>query len=154
MESSEFLVYFEKFPILKKLFSGPCSIDTIPSTLKLYHFLICNTDVSSGHGKHWFCLLRSAKTEIECFDSLGVSEDKKKLILEYLNVRGVRNVKVNTSPVQLPSTDTCGKFCIMFIFERLHNLDMDFDELLNSIFSDDCGRNETILHSFIEDLFD
>ena len=61
MESSEFSLFFSKFPGFLKLFDGVYSFDKIPTQLKLNHFIICNTDVSSGEGKHWFCLYRSNK---------------------------------------------------------------------------------------------
>ena len=152
MESSEFSICFAKFPIISKLFHGTCSIDTIPKTLKVRHFLICNTDLSSGNGKHWFCLLRTSRVEIECFDSLGITDEKKKIIVEALKIRGVQKLKLNRSPVQLPTTSTCGKFCVMFILERMHNFDMDFDELLNGIFSDDCSDNELALENFFNEI--
>ena len=152
MESSEFAIYFKKFPIVNKLFDGTFSIDTIPITLKLHHFIICNTDLSSGLGKHWFCLLRRSRNEIECFDSLGITEEKKKVIIQAVKIRGIQKLLINSSPVQLPTTDTCGKFCVMFVLERLHNFDMDFDELLNAIFSDDCSQNEQILANFFDDI--
>ena len=150
MESSEFSILFSKFPGFLKLFDGVYSFDKIPTQLKLNHFIICNTDVSSGEGKHWFCLYRSNKKFIECFDSLGINNLKKSSLLTACKFRNVDELKINSTPVQLSSTDTCGRFCVMFIVERLHNCDMTFDELLNEIFTDDCIENEKVLKTFFE----
>ena len=80
MESSEFVFYFTNFPTLQKLFDGVYSFDEIPQ-IKLNHFIICNTDIRAGTGKHWFCLYRSNKKFVECFDSLGFSDSSKKTSL-------------------------------------------------------------------------
>ena len=61
MQSSDFEKYFILFPNLKKHFTGVFAIDTLPKSLKLRHFCVCNTDVSSGAGVHWFCLLKTNK---------------------------------------------------------------------------------------------
>ena len=77
MQGSEFHQYFNSFPSIQKHFKGIFSIDTLPKYLKLCHFLICNTDISTGTGLHWFVLIRNSKNGMECFDSLGISPDKK-----------------------------------------------------------------------------
>ena len=50
MQGADLLQYFEGFNEVKKSFDGIFSIDTLPKTIKLRHFLICNTDVKSGRG--------------------------------------------------------------------------------------------------------
>ena len=120
MESSEFALYFANFPIALKLFDGVYSFDKIPTHIKLHHFVICNTDVSSGTGKHWFCLYRSDKNFIECFDSLGIHDElKKAALLNVCKFKNVAELKINATPLQLSTSDTCGKFCVMFIIERI-----------------------------------
>ena len=148
-------MYFANFPTLLKLFDGVFSFDKIPAKLQLYHFIICNTDISSGTGKHWFCIIRSNKKFVECFDSLGFQEQSKKTaLLSALKFNRISEIKINTTPVQLSNTDTCGKFCLMFIIERLHNPDMPFDELINDIFSDDCKKNEELVANFFHEIIE
>ena len=154
MESSEFAFYFSNFPTLLKLFDGVYSFDKIPTQIKLHHFIICNTDISSGSGKHWFCVFRSNKKFLECFDSLGFDDTKKQSLINACTFKNISEIKINSTPVQLSTSDTCGKFCVMFIVERLHNPDMTFDELMNEIFSDDCEANEKILQQFFEEIID
>ena len=41
----------------------------------------------------------------------------------------------------------------MFIVERLHNPDLSFDELLNTIFSEEVLENEKVLEAFFSEIF-
>jgi hypothetical protein len=50
MQGTDLIQYLEGYEELKKAFDGIFSIDTLPKTLKLRHFLICNTDIKSGKG--------------------------------------------------------------------------------------------------------
>ena len=148
MESNEFYKILNNFPFVKKVFKGVCSIDTIPK-LKKFEFVICNTDVSAGSGRHWFVLGRFSKSEIECFDSLGVDDDKKAVIKTILTKLGFNGqLQINLTPVQASTTDSCGKFCLYFILERLFNPDLTLDDLLNSIFEDNCLKNEINVQNF------
>lgn len=154
MESSEFYSYLSQYPKALKLLAGICSIDTIPSKIKINHFIIVNSDLSQNSGIHWFCLYRASKCQIECFDSLGVcSQSKKQTLISACNVSQIESIKVNTTPIQMNSTNTCGKFCLMFILERLHNPDLSFDELLDTIFTNNPSDNEKILHEYFADVF-
>lgn len=148
MESSEFILYFSKFPKILKLFDGTCSIDTVPKRLHVHHFIICNTGLANTRGKHWFLLYRPNKNTIECFDSLGNDDSKKTFLLKNCSYSGIEYIKVNLTPLQQSNTDTCGKFCLMFIVERFHNPDLDFEDLLNSTFSDDRKSNEAAVIEF------
>ena len=147
MESSEFAFYFSNFPTLLKLFDGVYSFDKIPTQIKLHHFIICNTDISSGSGKHWFCVFRSNKKFLECFDSLGVGPEKQ-IFLKSVQFRGIRELNYNESPVQSVTSSACGEFCLFFLFERLHNLNFEFSDLINEIFSQNFERNEHRVREF------
>ena len=58
MQTSDFDKYFTTFPYLKKHFKGVFAINTLPKSLKFREFCIVNTDLSSGHGIHWFLILK------------------------------------------------------------------------------------------------
>ena len=77
MLSPEFSEKLSHFPNLKKYFQGVFSADTIPSKINNKSFLICNTDIKNGSGKHWYCVLKFAPSILECFDSLGIDDQKK-----------------------------------------------------------------------------
>ncbi len=121
MQGFELIQYFEDFPELKKHFNGIYSIDTLPSTIKFRTFCICNTDFKNGFGKHWICFLRNSLSQVECFDSLGLTDDKKQLILTYCKFKQ-KTLLFNESQFQKNETDSCGLFCIYFLFERYFNL--------------------------------
>jgi hypothetical protein len=121
MQGSEFFEYIDKFPELKKHFAGIFSIDTLPKSLKYRTFCICNTDTQNGIGKHWICFLKSEKSNIECFDSLGISSEKKELLLKYCHFKS-KHINFNITQFQKSDSITCGLFCVYFIIERLRKI--------------------------------
>ena len=152
MQGFEFLTYFEKFPHLKKHYRGIFAIDTLPKFLKYRQFMICNSDTSSGSGQHWFCYVRTEKSTIECFDSLGITAEKK-IFLQTHKFRGIKELHFNETQFQENESNTCGLFTIYFIVERMHNLDMPFLELLEDIFDpSDLNINEKRVKLFCDQL--
>ena len=150
MLSPEIVQFFLNFHKLHKYFLGVFSIDTLPKRIPINYFLICNTDTSSGPGIHWFALFRASKSNLECFDSLGVNTAKQQ-ILRAINFSGVKKLKFNESQLQPNNSSLCGQFSIYFLFERLHNLDYKFHELLNELFSDNLDTNQKVVECFFED---
>jgi hypothetical protein len=152
MQGSDFQQYFDKYSFLQKHFLGIFAIDTIPRILKNRQFCICNTDTSDGKGIHWFCFIRTSKTTIECFDSLGVNYQKKKILQENCKFRNVTNIHFNETIFQKNDSNSCGLFTIYFIIERMFNLDIEFEELLEDIFSEDLNSNEEKVLKFCKDI--
>ena len=153
MLSSDFIEKLRKFPFVKNCFSGVYAIDTIPVSLKKDHFFICNTDVSYGSGKHWFCVYKEKNCRLECFDSLGVDEQKRNILKTCLKQRGIKEIKFNVTRVQSLETTSCGQFVLYFIIERYHNKDLSFNELLNSIFVQSINENELKVNEFYQSHF-
>ena len=152
MQGFEFLNYFEKFPYLKKHYRGIFAIDTLPKVLKYRQFMICNSDTSNGTGQHWFCYIKTEKSKVECFDSLGIN-DEKKLFLESHKFRGVKELHFNETQFQESETNTCGLFTIYFIIERMHNLDVPFLEILEELFdANDLKINENRVKIFCDQI--
>lgn len=61
MLGSEIKDYFNNHPILKKHFVGVFAADqvqTVCKRLRNKNIAVLNTDISSGIGKHWWCLLK------------------------------------------------------------------------------------------------
>ena len=83
MQGFELSNFLDHFPMLKKHNIGIFAIDTLPKTLKFRHFCICNTDVNNGNGIHWFCFLKNSKNTVECFDSLGINEEKLETLQKF-----------------------------------------------------------------------
>ena len=153
MNSFEFGERLTQFPELKNYFQGVFSADNLPRSIKKNHFIICNTDVLSGNGKHWYCVVKIDSSTLECFDSLGVNYEKKKFLAEKFKQRGVSKIKFNVTQVQSSDTATCGLFVLYFLVHRLHNKDLGFTDLLNEIFVASIEENERLIHSFTSDNF-
>jgi len=150
MLASEFQNYFNHFHHLNKFFDGIFASDEIPNKLRTNHFVICNTDSSNNPGIHWYCMINSNNC-IECFDSLGIDNEKKQFLttLPLITKSNFSEVEFNTTQVQASGSSTCGQFVIYFIIQRLHNQDMDFEDLLNEIFSTDPDKNEQKVKAFL-----
>ena len=129
MRASEFLTLLDHVPTVKNRLRKIVSIDQIPRTLKVRHFLIINTDVSSKPGRHWFIILKVAAKHYELFDSLGSSNSYVRQHIPYSGI-----CQVNETPVQKQSSSSCGEFCLYFIIHRLFNLDLSFLYFLNDFF--------------------
>lgn len=133
---------------LDSLFDGIYSIDNFTNKLKNKHFIIINTDISSGPGKHWFCVVK-VHNVIECFDSLGIKEQQKKLLCDHFSVFNNTHIIFNTTQVQSYSSVSCGQFVLYFLFERYLNLDLGFHDLLNECFTGYVKNNEDIVQNFV-----
>jgi len=150
MQGADFSQYIDKFPVLKKHFRGIFSIDTLPKRLNYRQFLIVNTDVQSGIGKHWIIFYRCTKKSIELFDSLSLTEEKKDLILKYCKFQ--QDVEFNETPFQLENSVSCGLYVVYYCIERSFNLDLDFLTFLELCFDENCEKNEKRVAQFCADI--
>lgn len=148
MLSTEFNKIFENFPSIKSHFSGCFSADNIPKEIKETHFVICNTDVSTGPGIHWYVLFRATSVKLEAFDSLSFDESKREFLREKCKLKRIREIEYNKTQFQPDKSINCGMFVLYFIFMRLYNIDMTFKDLLNEIFVDDQSVNEQKVEQF------
>jgi hypothetical protein len=81
----------------------------------------------------------------EVMDSLGLTEEEVKLRLGRIN-----QCAFNSERVQPETSTMCGAFCAYFVFCRLTNYDMDFEEIFSESFSKDLQKNEDIVSHFWE----
>ena len=152
MQGFEINNFLDNYPELKKYYKGIFAIDTLPRQLKYRHFCICNTDKSTGVGIHWFCFLRNSKKTIECFDSLGISQEKRIILRKHCKFLGIDEIEFNETQFQASDSESCGFFTIYFILERMHNLDLTFETLLAEIFDPESEEiNERKVKKFIAD---
>lgn len=149
MLSSQFQESLQCFPQTIKFFDGIFAADLIPHKLRKNRFIICNTDTSDKPGSHWFCLIRFNES-IECFDSLGVNEAKKTFLLSLplCTQSNALELEFNCTQVQSNESSSCGEFVLYFLIQRLHNRDLEFNDLLNDIFDIDPSKNEMRVKSF------
>ena len=90
---------------------------------------------------------------MECFDSLGISIKKKELLQKYCSFRGIHELEFNETSFQSINSDTCGQFVLYYIVQRMHNLDISFEEILEEIFDDqNKQKNEQIVQEFCANL--
>lgn len=82
---------------------------------------------------------------LEIFDSLGV---KKNLIQSNVPAY-TKTVYGNATPVQGTDSSSCGQFCCYFLLHRYLSLDVEFEDLLNCIFSSDLVQNEEVVLDFV-----
>ncbi|KAL3114760.1 hypothetical protein niasHT_014574 [Heterodera trifolii] len=107
--------------ILKKLrptknkFIGVFPSDRIPKRVsKFPHCMVVNTGKEGTRGEHWVACYASSHRRVEYFDSLG--EQPNPDLASYLNT--FKEVLVTKDQIQLPTSDTCGHFCIYFLTSR------------------------------------
>jgi len=150
MLSSDFEKYLDNFETVKKHFQGTYSADNLPKKLKPNSFIICNTDVSSGIGIHWYCVFKHGSNILECFDSLGIDSTKKHFLEEHFNQPKIKKIVFNVTQVQSSSSNTCGLFVLYFALERFFNLDMKFEDLMNEIFVESTEKNESNVRNFYD----
>lgn len=153
MLSVEFSEKLEKFPSLKRFYDGTCSSDTIPKSLKKDHFIICNTDLSTGPGQHWYCVLKTENNTLECFDSLGIDHVKKEFLRNNFNFHNIDEIEYNVTSLQPDDSISCGHYVLFFLIQRSHNKDLDFTDFLNEIFTVSKTDNEKVVEQFFKDHF-
>jgi len=150
LSSSDFPIYFKKVAELQNHCLGVRPIDQVPNKIPVKKFIILNLSPSTHPGSHWVVLIRPHGNELELFNSLG-SKDLAD-IKPYLNFNFKADLSFNNTPVQLPTSSTCGLFCIYFAAHRLFNLDESFEEFLEENFSTSLQENENKVTAFCQHL--
>ena len=149
MEGSEFQVYFEKLNFLMDRFLGVVSVDTMPTRMPVRSFFVTNLSKASELGTHWLAVVKPSKGNLEIFDSLSF---RPNLVLPYLKFREKLSFEYNETQVQSNDSVLCGKFVITFCVERMLNLDLSFQMLLNDIFDLNKENNDKIVTDFCDNL--
>lgn len=148
MQGKELVDFIENIPALLPNFRGVYAINTLPRKLNKRNFFFCNTDLNTGLGLHWQCIVKNDSNELEYFDSLGLTSDKLDTFLKYNKIKA-KALLYNETPVQPVTSDKCGLFCIYFAVHRLLNIDVSFNTIINEIFETNTSSNETLVDSFL-----
>jgi len=149
MEGSEFEEYFQKFPCLMKHFLGVYSINTMPSRMKVRTFFVTNLSKVNTPGTHWVAVIKPCKGHLEIFDSLSF---RPNLVLPFLKFNEKLCLESNETAVQSSSSTLCGKFVVTFCIERMMNLDLSFQMLLDDIFTINTEINEIKVTQFCDEV--
>ena len=67
-------------------------------------------------------------------------------------MKGIKTIKYNETSFQSDNSESCGLFVIYFIWQRMFNLDLSFDQILEESFSADNGLNELKVKEFCQNL--
>jgi hypothetical protein len=89
---------------------------------------------------------------LEYFDSLGVSEHKLNKLKSYCKFKTITKVDYNETAFQKENSETCGLFVLYYIFKRMFNLDLTFEEILDDIFEIDNDINELKVINFAKNI--
>ena len=103
MLSTDLSKSLQSFPSIYHHFKGFFCADTKPKSLKANEFVIFNTDVSDGPGKHWFCVLKIAPSTLEVFDSLGIDHEKRTFLQSNLHLPGIKEIEFNEDLLIIPT---------------------------------------------------
>jgi hypothetical protein len=113
-------------------------------------FCIVNTATTADLGRHWYVVFKHSHQEYEVMDSLGTSlqEVRSRLGVEVVASSTIE-ISFNSETVQAPHSKQCGEFCFYFLFERMANSDMPFEEIFHDcFFVEDLETNEYIVAHF------
>jgi hypothetical protein len=119
MDTLYLLKAIKQKPLMNKHFGGIYCRDTLPKNIPKRErpfFYICNTDVSSGPGKHWVTLYYPKHGQPEFFDSLGHSP-------RHYGFKG--HYKYKTRAIQSPTSILCAKFALYYALQRLRGFSSD-----------------------------
>ena len=147
---TDFEPYFKKLDLIYPHFIGVVSIDQIPPRFPEKHFLIVNLSPAGTPGSHWIVIIRSHKSLIEIFNSLGF--ENLDLIKSHLKFRFTAEIQFNNTTVQLPTSSSCGLYCIYFAVHRVLNFDQGFEETMADYFTENLTSNENKVALFCKHL--
>ena len=137
MNGKEISEYLKCDKFTKTYFRGVLPYDKLKnSTLIKPGLYIVNTDVSTGPGLHWVCIM--LQNEIEYFDSLGNEPKEVKPFLQHQN----KPYTYSTKRIQGYDSDVCGDYCILFAYFRCRG--MMLNEFVN-LFTDDVLKNDVLV---------
>ncbi len=96
--------------------------------------------------------MKSDKSTLEYFDSLGVTETKINILKSFCKLKSVTKINYNETSFQKDTSQSCGLFALYFIFKRMFNLDLTFEEILDDIFETDNNLNEHNVDKFCKNI--
>ena len=70
----------------------------------------------------------------------------------YGKLKGIKSIEYNETAFQTDNSESCGLFVIYFIWQRMFNLDLNFDQMLEESFVSDKDLNELKVKEFCQNL--
>ena len=147
MFASEITRICEAHPLLKIHFSGTFALNQLKS-LKQNTFAIWNSS-NDLPGIHWRTVIKRDEHLIELYDSLGITQEESNRLL--FKIDQTSRAISNSTRLQPKDSENCGKFCIYFILNRYMDWDLEFNDVLNEIFSLDQNENDKKVLEFLKE---
>ena len=133
--------------VTKKGYLGAFPACEIPISKKKRYFFITNTDLHDEPGTHWTAWMVEGD-KIDFFDSFGRSPNNKQFPYEFKKFILGKKVSYSAFRVQQYTSNTCGYFCMYYIYFR--SLGLDFGYIINQL--TDLKDNDDIVISFSNSL--
>jgi hypothetical protein len=151
MQTSDIFNVIERFPNVKEKFMGVFPCDLIPKQMDQFTCLIFNLSKSGEKGTHWNALIRnynnSQQAVYEIFDPLSTNFA---VLNPYLNFKNA-TYYFNSQSFQDPESSICGLMSIYFLIARMHDIYVNYNEILSEIFEPDVKQNTQIVMDFFKD---
>jgi hypothetical protein len=77
-----------------------------------------------------------------------VNENKLNNLKTYSQFKQISKIDYDETAFQKEDSTSCGLFVLYYIFKRMFNLDLSFEEILDDIFEVDTNLNEQNVISF------
>lgn len=142
MNTDELETYMLNDPYISQMYGGVVALNEVPNVIKKPSVFIVNSDPNYLPGTHWYALYFDRISEH--FDSAGFEPNP--VLENHLIVHGPQ-YKYNSTRVQNFNTDTCGLFCLFFVYFRCRGY--TFNKIMN-MFSNNLELNEHIVKYFYE----
>ena len=133
--------------VTKKGYLGAFPACEIPISKRKRYFFITNTDLHDEPGTHWTAWMVEGD-KIDFFDSFGRSPNNKQFPYEFKKFILGKKVSYSAFRVQQYTSNTCGYFCMYYIYFR--SLGLDFGYIINQL--TDLKDNDDIVISFSNSL--
>lgn len=113
--------------VTKKYFGGIVARDILCKITKRPRYIVCNTDIVSGEGKHWivFFFPPHALDTVEMFDSLGKGVDEYPEEFRAFVNKFASQCQIVTKRIQPLNTSLCGHYCLYYILYRCKGIPMN-----------------------------
>lgn len=117
MNTQELAYYLLKYKN-NKVLNGVFASDKLPSNIKLPFGCIVNLAESNLPGSHWCSIFIDEFGTLEWMDSYGFKPNSHR-ILHFIKMHS-KNVIYNKVQLQHISSNTCGKYALVFLIHKLN----------------------------------
>ena len=105
-------------------FKGVYSYDNLPPTISAFpSAYICNTDKTTGRGKHWVAIHFDSDKKCSFFDSYGIKPLGRFRTFTLHNSNGP--VVFNKKWLQAPTSHNCGLYVLYFLFHAARGVTLE-----------------------------